>query len=44
MADGYDCYQNVRAERVNGVLKQVFLLEKRLDLKQARIILLLAEV
>lgn len=26
MTDGYDCYQNASAERVNGILKQEFLL------------------
>lgn len=25
MTDGYDCYQNALAERVNGILKQEFL-------------------
>ncbi len=28
MTDGYDCYQNALAERVNGILKQEFLLAK----------------
>lgn len=28
MTDGYDCYQNALAERVNGILKQEFLLHK----------------
>lgn len=28
MTDGYDCYQNALAERVNGILKQEFLTEK----------------
>lgn len=28
MTDGYDCYQNAMAERVNGILKQEFLLQK----------------
>lgn len=28
MTDGYDCYQNALAERVNGILKQEFLLYK----------------
>lgn len=28
MTDGYDCYQNALAERINGVLKQEFLVEK----------------
>tara|TARA_R110001632_G_scaffold23571_11_gene66695 strand:+ start:80 stop:304 length:225 start_codon:yes stop_codon:yes gene_type:complete len=26
MTDGYDCYQNALAERINGILKQEFLL------------------
>ena len=26
MTDGYDCYQNALAERVNGILKYEFLL------------------
>lgn len=28
MTDGYDCYQNALAERINGILKQEFLLVK----------------
>lgn len=36
MTDGYDCYQNALAERVNGILKQEFLLQKPEDLHQAR--------
>ena len=28
MTEGYDCYQNALAERINGVLKQEFLIEK----------------
>jgi len=28
MTDGYDCYQNALAERVNGILKDEFLLYK----------------
>lgn len=28
MTDGYDCYQNALAERVNGILKQEFLIHK----------------
>ena len=35
----YDCYQYALAERVNGILKQEFLLEKLWDLNQARIII-----
>ncbi len=27
MTDGYDCYQNALAERINGILKNEFLLE-----------------
>ena len=36
MTDGYDCYQNALAERVNGILKQEFLLTKCNDLSQLR--------
>lgn len=36
MTDGYDCYQNALAERVNGILKMEFLLHKPADLAQAR--------
>lgn len=36
MTDGYDCYQNALAERVNGILKGEFLLERPKDLAQAR--------
>ena len=28
MTDGYDCYQNALAERVNGILKDEFLLQR----------------
>ena len=28
MTDGYDCYQNALAERINGILKQEFLIVK----------------
>ena len=37
MADGYDCYQNALAERINGIFKQEFLIYKcknMQDLKQ----------
>lgn len=37
MTDGYDCYQNALAERVNGILKGEFLLQRPVDLAQARI-------
>jgi transposase InsO family protein len=36
MTDGYDCYQNALAERVNGILKTEFLLSRPADLKQAK--------
>lgn len=36
MTDGYDCYQNALAERVNGILKHEFLLQRPNDLNQAR--------
>jgi putative transposase len=36
MTDGYDCYQNALAERVNGILKMEYLLQTPADLKQAR--------
>lgn len=36
MTDGYDCYQNALAERVNGILKMELLLQRPVDLDQAR--------
>lgn len=36
MTDGYDCYQNALAERVNGILKTEFLLVRPGSLEQAR--------
>ena len=36
MTDGYDCYQNALAERVNGILKTEFLLQRPQDLAQAK--------
>lgn len=36
MTDGYDCYQNALAERINGILKQEFLLHRPENLHQAR--------
>lgn len=27
MTDGYDCYQNALAERINGILKDEFLIQ-----------------
>jgi transposase InsO family protein len=35
MTDGYDCYQNALAERVNGILKDELLLQRPADLTQA---------
>lgn len=37
MTDGYDCYQNALAERVNGILKGEFLLHRPENLEQARL-------
>ena len=34
MTDGYDCYQNAMAERINGILKDEFLLTTYADTKQ----------
>lgn len=36
MTDGYDCYQNALAERMNGILKNEYLLVKPKDVEQAR--------
>ena len=36
MTDGYDCYQNALAERINGILKMEYLLVKPEDIVQAR--------
>lgn len=36
MTDGYDCYQNALAERINGILKCEYLPHRPKDLKQAR--------
>jgi transposase InsO family protein len=36
MTDGYDCYQNALAERVNGILKQEFLLDKCRNLDELK--------
>lgn len=35
MTDGYDCYQNALAERVNGILKNEFLLRTPKNLEEA---------
>jgi putative transposase len=36
MTDGYDCYQNALAERMNGILKEEFLIIKPSNIEQAR--------
>lgn len=36
MTEGYDCYQNALAERINGILKMEYLLVKPTNLRQAR--------
>jgi transposase InsO family protein len=36
MTDGYDCYQNALAERINGILKMEYLLMKPKGLNEAR--------
>ena len=36
VTDGYDCYQNALAERVNGILKGELLLQRPANLEQAR--------
>lgn len=38
MTDGYDCYQNALAERVNGILKQEFLLHKCNTMKELKVL------
>jgi putative transposase len=39
MTDGYDCYQNALAERINGILKNEFLLQRPANLEQAAVML-----
>jgi len=36
MTDGYDCYQNALAERVNGILKTECLLARPHNLQEAQ--------
>lgn len=36
MTDGYDCYQNALAERVNGILKQEFLMYECKDINELK--------
>ena len=38
MTDGYDCYQNALAERVNGILKQEFLLHRCKSFEELRLL------
>ncbi len=38
MTDGYDCYQNALAERVNGILKQEFLLYRCKTFEDLRVL------
>jgi transposase InsO family protein len=38
MTDGYDCYQNALAERINGILKQEFLLYRCRTLKELKVL------
>lgn len=39
MTDGYDCYQNALAERINGILKHEFLIAKPENLEQAEVMI-----
>ena len=36
MTDGYDCYQNALAERINGILKTEYLTSKPNDIEEAK--------
>jgi len=38
MTDGYDCYQNALAERINGILKQKFLLYRCRNIEELKIL------
>jgi transposase InsO family protein len=38
MTDGYDCYQNALAERVNGILKQEFFINRCRNLSELKIL------
>lgn len=37
MTDGYDCYQNALAERVNGIIKNEYLIHKPRDIQEAAV-------
>ena len=39
MTDGYDCYQNALAERINGIIKNEFLIIKPADIKQGEMMI-----
>ncbi len=39
MTDGYDCYQNALAERINGIIKNEFLIVKPTDIHQAEMMI-----
>lgn len=39
MTDGYDCYQNALAERVNGILKQEFLVHRCKTMAELNVLL-----
>jgi len=39
MTDGYDCYQNALAERINGILKHEFLIVKPNNFNEAKIMI-----
>ena len=39
MTDGYDCYQNALAERINGILKQEFLIYKCNNAKELKLLI-----
>lgn len=39
MTDGYDCYQNALAERINGIIKHEFLITKPANIHQARLMI-----
>uniref|UniRef100_UPI00048D39C1 integrase core domain-containing protein n=1 Tax=Shewanella waksmanii TaxID=213783 RepID=UPI00048D39C1 len=39
MTDGYDSYQNAQAERVNGILKQEFLLSRCRTMKELGVLI-----
>ena len=38
MTDGYDCYQNALAERVNGILKQEFLVQRCKNFEELKVL------